>query len=67
MVKLEARQYINKERNWMLVESRVFDKPMDNMLDAHLQIIDLNTMKKVTEVGGKEIDDVWEYDWTIII
>lgn len=61
-VKLESQKYFLKEKNWLLSEERVFDTETDSMLAAKLMIVDLNTMSMV-----EGIDDVWEYNWTIIL
>lgn len=62
-VKLETTIYkgITKP-NWILFESRVFEKKLDIMMDANLTIIDLNTLKPIEEY----VDDVWDYEWEAI-
>lgn len=59
MVNLETNKYYLKDKNWLLSEERAFDTKTDQMLDARLMIVDLNTMSMLKEY----IDDVWVYDW----
>lgn len=61
---LNVNLYINKEKNYLLIESRVFGSTefnKDSMLEANLRIVDLTTMKEITGV-----DDVWEYEWVLL-
>lgn len=67
MVNLETNKYYLKDKNWLLSEERAFDTETELMLDARLMIVDLNTMTmRNTDEDGKDIDDVWVYDWELI-
>lgn len=67
MVNLETNKYYLKDKKWLLSEERAFDTETELMLDARLMIVDLNTMTmRNTDEDGKDIDDVWVYDWELI-
>ena len=61
-VKFENTLHYDKEKKIYLLESRIFNKLDDSMINAYLEILDENL-----NIIGEIIDDVWEYaDWKII-
>ena len=61
-VKFKNALYYDEKKKIYLLESRIFNKLDDSMINAYLEILDENL-----NIIGEIIDDVWEYaDWEII-
>lgn len=66
---IEISEYLNKEYNLRLVETRQFCLKTDAMLDAHLETYNAETGEIITTDNSPEwlvdqlCDDVWFFDW----
>lgn len=68
-IKMEVSEYINKEYNLRLKETRQFCIETDVMLDVDLEVYHLGTNELISTDNSPEwlvdqlCDDVWFFNW----
>ena len=64
---LETNTYISNDNKFILHESRMFDKDIDELLDTHLEVIKLDGDNTCIYVDDQTMDDVWSFaDWKLL-